>query len=238
MVLTPSAHADLIVNGNFAESTHGNGQLNDTTTLTGWTSARYGDVAGYNFLFAPGTLDTTGASGTQYGTLTMWGSNNGGADVLTAPPGGGNIVAADGAFEQSTISQTLHGLTIGAQYNVSFYFAGAQQQSFNGPTTEQFQVAFGGETQNTPVLNNASHGFTGWQSELFTFTADATSDVLSFLAIGTPTGVPPFSLLSGVTANEVPPVATPEPSTLIGGGLVMLALGAGSVRMFRKTKRA
>ena len=46
--------------------------------------------------------------------------------------------------------------------------------------------------------------------QTFYFTADATSEVLSFLAIGTPISpsVPPFSLLDSVSM-----MAVPEPST-------------------------
>lgn len=45
----------------------------------------------------------------------------------------------------------------------------------------------------------------------------SASEVLSFLAIGTPAGVPPFALLDGVSISEVP-----EP-----GSLVLLGAGLG-----------
>ena len=40
-----------------------------------------------------------------------------------------------------------------------------------GPTTEQWQVSFGSQTQYTPIVSNASEGFTGWQYETMNFTA-------------------------------------------------------------------
>jgi hypothetical protein len=40
------------------------------------------------------------------------------------------------------------------------------------------------------------------------FTADNTSDLLSFFAVGTPNGEPPFVLLDGVSLNA----DTPEPA--------------------------
>jgi hypothetical protein len=52
-----------------------------------------------------------------------------------------------------------------------------------------------------------------WQKQTLTFTADAASDTLSFLAVGTPSGRPPFSLLAGLT---VTPTSVPEPFTIIG----------------------
>jgi hypothetical protein len=56
-------------------------------------------------------------------------------------------------------------------------------------------------------------GVLPWTKQTLTFTADSTSNVLSFLAVGTPNGAPPFSLLSSVS---VTPASVPEPFTIIG----------------------
>lgn len=207
-VITPAHATELVQNGGFESLTNpGLGSAGIGTTgsqnVTGWTST------GYDFVFTPGTADTTGASGSG---LKLWGPNNGGSanNHLAASPDGGNFVAMDGAYEVGPLSQTLNGLTPGQKYTVSFYWAGAQQSGYNGATTEQFKVSFGSQTQSTAVLDNENHGFTGWQQENFTFTADGTSDVLSFLAVGTPNGEPPFSLLDGVSVVA----STPEPSSL------------------------
>lgn len=211
-----SAQADnLVVNGDFEQSTNGAGQFDFNTQLTGWSSS------GYNFLFASGTADTTGSNG-SYGGLSMWGSNNGGNDVLTDSPTGGNFIAADGAFQVAPITQTINGLNVGQQYDVSFYWAAAQQKNFDGATTEQWSVSLGNETHSTAVYNNPSHSFSGWMQQTFTFTATSGSEVLAFLATGTPNGTPPFSLLDGVTMAA----AVPEPSSwgmaLVGLGLIGL----------------
>jgi hypothetical protein len=217
------AQAEFVTNGGFELTTNGNGQPGFNTALTGWTST------GYNFIYASGSADTTGAVGHD-GTVKLWGPGTGSANGLPASsPNGGNYFAADGAFEVGALSQTLTGLTVGNTYVVSFWWAGAQQSGFTGVNTEQWKVGFGASTQSTAIASNVSHGFTGWAFQTFNFIADNTSDVLSFLAVGTPTGEPPFSLIDGVSV-------VPEPGSivLIGVGVV----GFGVVRLRRRAKSA
>jgi len=218
MLICGMARANLVTNGSFELTTNGNGQLGYNTNALDWT------VTGYTFIFAPGTADTTGAPG-SIGTDYLWGPGNGSPNGLTTSPDGGNFVAADGGYDPGPISQTLNGLTIGNPYTVGFWWAGAQSRPGTGPTTEQWQVSFGSQTQDTPIVSNASEGFTGWTYESMNFTASATSDVLSFLAAGTPTGEPPFSLLDGVTVN------VPEPScTLLLAGVGVVGAGLSKLR--------
>ena len=221
---TPAqAIPNYVINGGFELISNGSGGMGEFnnatyTTVSNWTSN------GYNFLFVSGTADTTGGTGT-FGNLKLWGPNDGSANGLPASsPTGGNYVAADGNFQVAAISQMINGLTIGNKYSVDFWWAGAQQSGFNGITTEQWQVSLGSQTQSTVIVTNASHGFTGWVHQTFTYTATSTSELLSFLAVGTPTGVPPFVLLDGVSVTD----ATPEPGSLamMLGGLGLIGLGA------------
>lgn len=217
---------NLVTNGDFEQTSNGGGQLGYNTTATGWTTS------GYNFLFTPGGADGTGVTG-QYGNLKLWGPGDGSANGLPASsPTGGNFIAADGAFQVGAISQTINNLTVGDRYTVSFWWAGAQQSGFTGATTEQWHVSFGSDSQSTAIINNASHGFTGWMQQSFTFTATSASEVLSFLAYGTPSGVPPFSLLDGVTLTQ----DVPEPASLalLGVGLA----GLGACRLRRRARQA
>jgi len=226
---THNAYAakELVVNGGFEQVSMATPQQMNTTNVTGWSTT------GYNFIYFPGTA-ATGSNG-QYGNMSLWSPGNGSNNGLPATsPAGGNFVAADGAFEVDAISQTLNGLVAGGKYAVSFDWAAAQQQGFSGATTEQWTVSLGNQTQSTVAYPNANHGFSGWMQQTFTFQATAASELLSFLAVGTPNGEPPFSLLDGVSATAVP-----EPATwaLMAAGLV--GLGALTRRFrVRRTSHA
>lgn len=221
----------MLLNGSFETST-GPGYINGSQTLANWTNNN-----GYSFLFN----SATGQAGS--GGLSLWGPANGTANGLGASPDGGNYVGLDGDYGQNLLYQLVTGLTPGKSVDVSFWYAGAQQYGFNGASTDALQVYFG-STSNytsamTPVLQNASHGFTGWQHQTFSFIANDTSDYLAFLAVGTPEGVPPFSLLDGVSVADTPltpnVAATPEPSSLLLVATGMMG-AAGIVRRKYLTK--
>ena len=233
--LASSARADinLVLNGDFETTTHGGGQLGYNTQAAFWTTG------GYNFLFTPGSADSTGVTGSD-GNLKLWGPSDGSANGLpSTSPSGGNYVAADGAYEVGAISQTVSNLFVGNTYSLSFYWAGAQQSGFSGTNTEAWQVSLGTETYTTDIATNVSHGFTGWVQQTFNFTATATNEVLSVLARGTPPGVPPFSVLDGVSMTQVTsPTPAPEPSTLQYGAVALLFVCAGARKMFRRKTQA
>jgi len=220
------AQAPGFVNGNFSKTTSGgaaaaaefgstNNSFTPTQQLQGWTTA------GYNFVYLPNTADTTGATGQA--TVKLWGPDNGGTNAaalpLCAPQAGactassGNYVGADGAYEVSAISQTVTNLHAGEKVAVSFAWAGAQQSGFTGPTTDDWTVSLGtvspsNPSQTTNLLSLPTEGASGWMNQTFTFIATSSSEVLSFLATGTPTGQPPFALLASVSVTNVPEPAS------------------------------
>jgi hypothetical protein len=183
-----------------------------TTNVSDWSTT------GYNFLFESGT-GQTGPVGLYPGITNI---------MPASSPNGGNFIGADGAYGVAPITQSINGLVSGTTYLLTFYQAGAQQQNYNGGTTDRWSVSLGQQTILSDLMTNPGHDFQPWTLESMVFTATSTSEVLSFLAVGTPAGVPPFSLLDGVSLT----VATPEPSYW-----ATIALAIGSVILARRQRK-
>jgi hypothetical protein len=218
-----AAQAAGLINGGFGTTTNGPGQLGYNTEAAGWTTT------GYNFLFTPGSADTTGATG-AYGNLQLWGPNNGSANGLTpTSPDGGDFIALDGDYETEPLTQTLTGLTVGKHYTVDFDYGFAQQQGFYGDTMQNLTVGFGANpTYTTPTYALSSQGFSGWFNKSLTFVADNTTDTLSFLAYGDKP-VPPFALLADVTIAD----PTPEPVSW-----ALMIVGVAGIGLVARRRRA
>jgi len=226
--ISSAASANLVQNGDFEQTTlTSSSQFSGSTQVSNWTTT------GYNFLFMPGTADSTGATRIGWPDIvTLWGANSGSNNGFTDSPSGGNWIGADGAYQAGAIQQTINNLVIGQTYQLSFDWAAAQQASYYGTTTESWIVSLGDQTFSTEILTNLSQDFQDWRQQVFTFTATSTSEVLSFLAAGTPTGNPPFSLLDNVQLNAVP---EPDSLPLMLSGLGLLVV---SSRRRSKTRQS
>ena len=224
---------NLVTNGDFEQtSLTASGALTNSD-LTGWNVKLSGYLSGgpYNYTalyFSGNEATTTGATGTSKPDNANW--------ILAQAADGGwgsKFIAIDGdSALTASINQNITGLTIGNTYSLYFQMAGAQDIDRTGPTTDSWRVTFGDQTQTSTVLSNTTHGFTGWVDQSMTFTATSTSQLLTFLAVGTPTGLPPISLLDGVSLIDIT-AAVPEPETWA----LMLA-GLGAIGMLARKRRA
>jgi hypothetical protein len=243
---------NLVSNGSF-ETNGGIGELgltvgtfhqHDLTTVAGWSSPSY--PGSYNFVFSPSTVDTPVSHLQAMGAFTkvaLWGPSDGSNNGLGASPDGGDFVGMIGNYHPATgiaagdhvgpLQQTISGLTVGSQYQLSFYWAAAQQTNFVAPTVQSLEVSLGSQTQDTASVGIAGKGFSGWMLDTMTFTATDTSEVLSFLAIGDKPYAP-FTLLDGVSLtllNSTNPSgspatpAAPEPSSLLVSILALCVFG-------------
>jgi hypothetical protein len=232
--LEQKAAANLVQNGDFEQiggvvlgSPGASGMLEYNVFASHW------NTVGYNFLYTPGTADTTGAIGNASpNPVKLWGPGTGSANGLTGSPTGGNYVALFSAFESAALTQTLTGLTAGGTYTLSFFWAGTQQAGLLGNTFDNLTVSLGSQSKTTGTVNVPTEGFSGWMKQTETFTADGSSDVLSFLASGGPQGEPPVVLLDGIDLEQVPDGAST--AGLFGFALAVMGFAAMCRRQCRQ----
>lgn len=216
------AHAgpNLVLNGGFTQDTlspanytsfqigsYTYSSTSYTGSLTNWTIGS----SGYNYVFTSGTATAIAS----YGTAALLDGS-----TIGNSPAGGNFLVSDANAGSSAITQTVSGLTVGAPTTLTFYWGAAQQSGYSGATTQYWQVSLGSSTQDTTTYSLGSGAFSGWMQATMTFIPTSTSEVLSFLAVGT--GSPPLLLLDGVTLEA------PEPATwaVLVTGLVGLGFAA------------
>jgi hypothetical protein len=182
------------------------------SSAAGWYSTSTTANGGDPFLFIalPHTADSTGF-GDQWdnGLRHIWGPNDGSNNGFTGvSPDGGNMLIADGDYHDTAISQNIATtLVVGQYYTIGFWWAAAQWSLNSGATNEAWQVSLGNSTFNTSTVQLASHGFSGWIWQNYTFLYTGGANALSFLAVSSSTGEPPILLLDGVTLSVPEPAA-------------------------------
>ena len=136
------------------------------------------------------------------------------------------------------------GLTTKEQWIIALGTAGLNVSTTGGPIDPIYGQT-GTYSDSDPnadvvasqVMSTPSGGVTPWQFVSVTLTADATTDLLSFLAWGdngSTVNLPPMVFLSGVDTPDVLNTV-PEPGSVALVGLAMLGLVAAS-RKLKRTK--
>ena len=224
-VALPVSAAPIVANGSFENigTQTSSFAIEEPPFLPDWSddAAGYTGTALFDCLVVPTASNVCGSTGVQ-GDTNFW--------VSPGPsPNGGNFFASDGDSRfNMPLTQTLT-LPSPGTYTVSFYQAAAQLQPLTGATTEQWQVCLGTECQDSTLMSNASHGDVPWMSQSLTFTAPSTTEVLSFLAMGS-IGLPPFVLLDGVSVDQGGTLPEPAAVTLVGIGLLAIPIARRVLR--------
>lgn len=240
--IADNAKANLVMNGDFSVATTNKALVPKGLDPESWI---YGATSsGIAYVYGSGAADKIGGVSGGFGRpLYLWGPENPGANSINgltaSSPDGGNYLASDSDFPFSgTFSQTITGLTPGNAYMLNFWYAAAQLRHpdgtlWNGETYSRWDVDLGtAGSFSTPTLTIGNHGFSGWMSATHIFTVPTTStgsEVLQFLAVGGPGGLPPVALLDGVSLFEVP---EPETYTL----MIFSLLGVLAAKKRRRTR--
>jgi hypothetical protein len=208
LLICGTARANLVTNGGFDFYTGSAPKDLFTNVLpTDWSGGLF------DYIDAPGTADMN--------PLPVY------PGFPATSPQGGNFVQSDSTPNYALpITQSISGLTAGQSYTLSFYQAAGQGQGDTGATTDQWEVTLGSSTQYSALMSIPQGGMFPWTSQTLTLTADNTTDLLSFIAIGSG-GVPPQIFLDGVDMEP----SVPEPSAL------MLLLGVGVVCVLGRAGR-
>jgi hypothetical protein len=104
------------------------------------------------------------------------------------------------------------------------YYGGYDSTYYNNDPTASIEA--------TTLMTTPSGGMTDWQYVSVNLTADASTDVLSFLAWGdngNTVNLPPIVFLAGVDSPSGLNTGVPEPTTLVLAALSVLGIGVAGL---------
>lgn len=192
LAVSSAANANLISNGSFESNPLGSGSWGVYSSLPGWSVYQGAGVE----VQRSGTV-VNAQDGNYYVELDSHGTNS-----------------------NSFITQKIDGLTVGNDYNLSFFYQARTDYGMNdngidvywgGPTTNDMDLVLGIENQKASNMN-------GWEQYILTLEATAESMYIGFNADGQENTLGGF--IDNVTLTEAP-----EPSTLALLGLGLVAFG-------------
>jgi hypothetical protein len=193
-------------------------------TVTDWTSP---SKTAFNVWEPSAFASTHVSASTRFGPVPaaqyLW-------TLPASPdPDGGAFVVLDGdSSANGPLQQLITGLTVGKAYTLTFDWAAVQYRTRVGDTTDRIQYSLGSDTFSTVTVANPSKKATGWFTVSHTFVANSSSELLSFLSIGTPKGLPPAVVLDGVSLKG----SVPEPASW--ALMILGAFGMGGALRARR----
>jgi hypothetical protein len=233
----PQAPVNVLTNGNFDTAPGG------STVSTEFGADGYAALPGWTVTASNSTpfdLWWAASNAASVSALTQYG--NSGQELVPSYPGAdhGNpyFVGLDGSSSAlGILSQTVNGLVVGDHYQLTFDWAGSQMITGSQlPYTIALAYNLGTSILTSGTGAPVTSTFTAtqygqsstWQTVTMNFTATAGTEILSFLALGTPAGDPPIALLDNVALVDVP-----EPSSL---AFVFGALLVGGIAFRRRAR--
>lgn len=149
------------------------------------------------------------------------------------------ILDGDQSFN-SPLEQEITKLVAGKTYQLTFDWAGSELADRQNYYDIKLTGSIGNTTFDTGYYDNTNYApngkaqgsFSGWTQESVRFVATASDELLSFLAVGNPQGLPPVALLADVSIEAVP---EPSAAAILLGGCAGLIFAA--VRMDRARAR-